>query len=208
MAVIAVDGPAASGKGTLAVRLAEAFGLPHLDTGLLYRAVGYHCQPDLRDAEAVALRFDPAWLANPALRGDDAAAMASKVGAVPAVRTALLRFQQAFAAQADGAVLDGRDIGTVIAPHATAKLFIDADVEVRAARRRSDLLRRGQQVSYEQVLADLIDRDARDRARTSAPLRPAPDAFVLDTTHLDITQVFAIGRAYVAARLGRADWAP
>jgi cytidylate kinase len=205
MTVIAVDGPAASGKGTVASRLARWFQLPHMDTGLLYRAVGVRARADLSDAAEVARAFDLDWLQDAALRSDAAAQAASKVGAIPAVRAALLDVQRAFAERPRGAVLDGRDIGTVIVPSAPAKLFIDATVDVRAARRHADLIGRGLPSRFEAVLADLGERDARDRARATAPLTPAKDALVLDTSRLDIDQVFAIARAFVLAKLGQAE---
>ncbi len=205
MTLIAVDGPAASGKGTVATRLARWFQLPHLDTGLLYRAVGIRAQADCADAVDVASAFQLEWLEDDALRSDAAAQAASKVGAIPAVRAALLHVQRTFAATPGGAVLDGRDIGTVIAPAADAKLFIDATVDVRAARRHADLIGRGLASRFEQVLADLGERDARDRARTTAPLTPARDALVLDTSRLDVDQVFGVARAFVLAKLGRAE---
>lgn len=201
MIVIAVDGPAASGKGTLARRLATHFGFAYLDTGKLYRAVGLKVvrsggdAEDEEAAEAAARTLDVAELDDPALSGDEAAAAASKVGAIQGVRAALLDLQRNFAATppegAKGAVLDGRDIGTVICPDATAKLFVTADVEVRADRRHKELLNRGESSIYPRVLEDLKARDDRDMNRASAPLRPADDAEVLDTSALNVEQAFA-----------------
>ncbi len=200
MIVIALDGPAASGKGTLSKRLARHFSFAHLDTGKLYRAVGLAVVRTGGDPEdeAAALdaaqALDPTTLGDPALAGDDAAAAASKVAAMPAVRAALTAFQRTFAEVppegAPGAVLDGRDIGTVICPDATAKLFVTADVEERAKRRHRELLDRGEASIYAAVLADLTDRDQRDSSRATAPLVPAEDAMVLDTTELDAEQAF------------------
>jgi cytidylate kinase len=202
--VIAVDGPAASGKGTLARRLATQFSFAYLDTGKLYRAVGLKVlraggDPEDEDAaEATARSLDVSELDDPDLAGDEAASAASKVAAIDGVRAALLDFQRSFAATppdvdgepAEGAVLDGRDIGTVICPDATAKLFVTADVEVRADRRHKELLNRGEASIYARVLEDLKARDARDMNRETAPLRPADDAVVLDTTELDVDAAF------------------
>jgi cytidylate kinase len=202
MPVIAVDGPAASGKGTIARRLAAHYGFPWLDTGLLYRAVGVRV-PDAEEekAAAMALSFDVGWLTDPRLRSGEAGVLASKVSAIPAVRAALLEFQKRFAAQAPGAVLDGRDIGTVICPDAEAKLFVTADVEVRAHRRHKELQALGAVAIYEQVLQELIARDARDSQRAVAPLIPAKDAFVLDTSGLDADAAFVRALALVAPQI-------
>ncbi len=199
--VIAVDGPAASGKGTVARALAEHFGLPHLDTGLLYRAVGWRAgeAAALADVLAVASALDPAWLDDPVIRSEAAARYASIVSAIPEVRAALLARQRAFADQPDGAVLDGRDIGTVIVPHAHAKLFVTASVEARARRRSVELGR-----AFETVLADLAERDRRDAERTTAPLLRASDADLLDTTDLPIDAAVRRAIALVEARIGRA----
>ncbi len=203
MPVIAVDGPAASGKGTIARRLAAHYGFAWLDTGLLYRAVGVRApDADPEQAAAVARAFDAGWLDAAALRSGEAGALASKVSASPAVRDALFEFQKQFAAQSPGAVLDGRDIGTVICPNAEAKLFVTADVEVRAHRRHKELQAQGGPAIYEQVLQELIARDARDSQRTVAPLIPADDAFVLDTTGLDADAAFARALALVAPQIG------
>lgn len=202
MPVIAVDGPAASGKGTVARRLAAHFGYPWLDTGLLYRAVGVRVpDSDPEKAAQIAQEFDAGWLADANLRSGEAGVLASKVSAVPAVRDALLAFQKRFAAQKPGAVLDGRDIGTVICPNAEAKLFVTADVEVRAHRRHKELQGQGAVAIYDQVLQELITRDARDSQRDVAPLIPAEDAFVLDTSSLDADAAFARALALIAPRI-------
>jgi cytidylate kinase len=189
--VIAVDGPAASGKGTIARALAEHFGLPHMDTGLLYRAVALNLwrwggDPG-NEFEAVRacseLGFDHA---DPELRSEPVSQVASAISAYPAVRAALRERQQTFASQTGGAVLDGRDIGTVIAPGADVKLFVTASPEVRARRRMAELMARGMPAHYEDVLADIRARDARDSSREAAPLRAAEDAILLDTTELDV----------------------
>lgn len=191
---VAIDGPAAAGKGTLARRLAASLGLPYLDTGLLYRAVGRRAldtgadPADPAAAEAAALALHPDDLARNDLRGPDADAAASQVAVHPGVRAALVRFQRDFAAS--GAVLDGRDIGTVILPGATVKLFVTADQPSRARRRWLELEGRGLHVPEAQVLAELQARDAQDASRAAAPLRAAPDATVLDTTHLDADATF------------------
>ncbi len=202
--IIAVDGPAASGKGTIARLLARHFGLPHLDTGLLYRAVGLavrdaNLDPDDPEAAAqVAQALSEDNLKDEArLRGDEAGQMASKVARHGPVRQALLQWQRDFAAQPGGAVLDGRDIGTVICPQATVKLFIEAQPEVRAARRLQDLLSQGVDTDQQTVLADLRARDARDMARADAPLRMAADAHLIDTTELDIDTAFDAARRCV-----------
>jgi cytidylate kinase len=194
--IIAVDGPAASGKGTIARALARHYGLPHLDTGKLYRATGLATlragQSPSNEAAAAAhaSTLDPMLLDDPALATDEAATAASLVSAHPAVREALLARQRAFAAQASGAVLDGRDIGTVICPDAPAKLFVTARPEVRAQRRHAEL---GSTRTYDQVLADIRARDARDSGRSTAPLLRAPDAALLDTSDLAIAA--AVGQA-------------
>ncbi|WP_017669781.1 (d)CMP kinase [Blastomonas sp. AAP53] len=189
--IIAVDGPTASGKGTIAKALAAHFGLPHLDTGLLYRAVGVMTvrlggDPDNPDEALAGCAFDDALLDDEHLRSEMAGGLASRASRHPAVRAALLERQRAFAAQPGGAVLDGRDIGTVIAPGAEAKLFVTASVAARAGRRFNEMLRRGEAVTLEEIAADLAARDARDSSRAVAPLKPADDAVRLDTSDLTV----------------------
>jgi CMP/dCMP kinase len=197
---VAIDGPAASGKGTISRAVAAHFGFAHLDTGLLYRAVGRRVIEG-EEPEAAARRLVAADLEGEALRGEEVAAAASRVAAIPEVREALVDFQRAFAARAGGAVLDGRDIGTVICPDAPVKLYVVASDAVRADRRWRELAARGVAVTREEVLADLQTRDARDSARATAPLRPAEDAILLDTTRLGIEEAVAAAVAAVAARL-------
>ena len=185
--IIAVDGPTASGKGTIAIALARHFGLPHLDTGLLYRAVGRQVfldggDPDDAGDALAACAFPDSLLRDSALRDEATGAMASRVSVHPAVREALFERQRSFATQDGGAVLDGRDIGTVIAPDATVKLFVTASVEARAERRWKEMTGRGVDVPLDAIAADIAKRDARDINRADAPLRPADDAFTLDTT--------------------------
>ena len=203
--IIAVDGPAAAGKGTLARRLAAALGLPYLDTGLLYRAVGRRvldAGADPRDA-AVALREAQALRAQDLqrddLRGPVADMAASAVAAMPDVRAALLDFQRRFGRE-QGAVMDGRDIGTVIFPEAQAKLFVTASAEVRATRRHRELQGRGVAADYAQVLAEIRDRDAQDANRPVAPLKPAADALLLDTSELDADAAFGAAMALLKSR--------
>ncbi len=197
MTVIAVDGPAASGKGTLARRLAARYGLRHLDTGMIYRAVGLKVLREGLDPVAAARAVTLADLDRPELRSEEVAQAASKVAAIPEVRTALRALQRRFAETPPGAVLDGRDIGTVVFPDAGAKIFIDAGLEMRAERRHRELLERGVASIYSRVLQDMKDRDARDRDRAVAPLTPAKDAFVIDSSKLDADGVFALAVAYV-----------
>ena len=204
--IIAVDGPAASGKGTIAARLARTYGLSHLDTGLLYRAVGVkvlgdgHSLDDEGAATAAALSLVPAGLSEDArLTTGEAGEAASRVAGYPGVRAALLELQQAFAQQPGGAVLDGRDIGTVIAPDAPAKLFITASPEVRALRRWKQLTARGFDIAYEAMLTDIRIRDERDAGRGAAPMVQAEDAVLLDTTDLDIEAAFDAARRIVEA---------
>lgn len=189
--IIAVDGPAASGKGTIARALARHYKLPHLDTGLLYRAVGQsvldHGDDPANEADALAAcAFDDAFLGDSRLKSDAAGNAASVVSAHPKVREALVERQRAFAAQPGGAVLDGRDIGTVIAPDADAKLFVRATSAIRARRRHDELVRLGSKTSFDKVLADIKARDLRDSTRAAAPLRQASDAALLDTSYLSI----------------------
>jgi cytidylate kinase len=196
MAVIAVDGPAASGKGTIARALAKHFALPLMDTGLLYRAVGLNLwrwggdpSNEFEALRACAeLGFDPD---DPELRSEPVSQFASAVSVYPSVRAALLDRQQDFARQDGGAVLDGRDIGTVIAPDADVKLFVTASPEVRAERRLKELETRGMHAHYEDVLADIRARDERDSSRDIAPLRPAPGAILLDTSALNVDEAIA-----------------
>jgi len=210
--VIAVDGTAASGKGTLAVRLADQFGFAHLDSGALYRLVALnvlragHHPADEPGAVAAAVAIDPASINSDALRTDEIAEAASIVAAFPRVRAALLGYQRNFADNPGrmGAVIDGRDIGTVVCPGADAKLFVDARVEVRAHRRWRELEQSGRPVSEAAVLADIRARDERDRTRPTAPLRPAPDAFLLDTSELDIDAAFVAALALVKPRVEEA----
>jgi CMP/dCMP kinase len=195
--VIAVDGPAASGKGTMAKRLAAHFGLPHLDTGLLYRAVGWKAAQSGRAPADVAAELTAADLDNPALRTDEAGQAASRVAALPQVRANLLNFQRKFSFQASGAVLDGRDIGTVICPDAPVKLFVTASVEARAERRYQELRAGGAAPIKPRVLAEMAERDRRDSERAAAPLRAAPDAYHLDTSDMDADAAFAAALAFI-----------
>ncbi|WP_312597984.1 (d)CMP kinase [Brevundimonas sp.] len=204
--IIAVDGPAASGKGTIAARLAQTYGLPHLDTGLLYRAVGARllAEGGSLDDEAAATQaargLDASDLADDEnLTTGEAGEAASRVARFGGVRAALLELQQAFAAQAGGAVLDGRDIGTVIAPDAPAKLFVTATPQVRAGRRWKQLTARGIDISFEDMLADIQRRDDRDAGRGSAPMVQAEDAVLLDTTDMGIEAAFDAARRIVEA---------
>jgi CMP/dCMP kinase len=200
---VAIDGPAAAGKGTIGRAVAERFGFAHLDTGLLYRAVGMRALDDGRGvidpwwAAEIARRLAPGDLERDDLRTSRAGQAASKVAALPEVRAALLAFQRDFARREGGAVLDGRDIGTVICPQAEAKLFVTASDEVRAERRRREL---GADQDFAAVLADLRARDARDAARDVAPMVAAPDALLLDTTDLTIDAAVAEAVAYVKSR--------
>lgn len=215
--VVAVDGPAAAGKGTLSRRLAAELGFAHLDTGALYRAVGVSvlraggdpADPAAAAAAARALSPDDGVLNDPALRSDEAAQAASKVAAIPEVRAALLDFQRRFAAHppggALGAVLDGRDVGTVVCPDAPAKLFVTASVEARAGRRLKELTDRGLPADADAVLADMKARDERDSNRSAAPLKAADDAALLDTTDLDADAAYAVASALVRGKLGWAE---
>jgi cytidylate kinase len=208
--IIAIDGPAASGKGTIARQLASVYGLHHLDTGLLYRAVAKamldagHPLDDAAHATEIAARLDPGKYEENALKLQPITEGASVVAAIPQVRQALINYQREFAVRPPGAVLDGRDIGTVIAPGADVKLFVVASAEVRAARRLVELRARGESADEREVLADLLRRDERDSRRTAAPLKAAPDAHLLDTTHLGIDAAFRAAVDIIeAVRAGR-----
>lgn len=197
---VAIDGPAAAGKGTIGRAVAMHFGFAHLDTGLLYRAVGRRVLAG-EDAVAAAQMLDPADLDDPeSLRTAAIADAASRVAVIPAVRAALVDFQRAFARRAGGAVLDGRDIGTVICPEAELKLFVTASPEVRAARRLKELREKGFATDYDTVLADVRARDARDGARATAPMVAAADALMLDTSAMGVDEAVAAAIAAVAAR--------
>ncbi|NQU70598.1 MAG: (d)CMP kinase [Rhodospirillales bacterium] len=208
--IVALDGPAASGKGTLGRRLASHFGYAYLDSGLLYRAVGWRMlregldPGDVAGAARIAAELEEKDLKAVELREDRVANAATIVAAHPDVRQALVGYQRGFAAQpplgAPGAVIDGRDIGTVICPDADCKIFVDAGVEVRARRRLKELRDRGVESIYSRVLRDMEERDARDRNRPVAPLIPADDAFKLDTTDLDADAAFELAAAFIAAR--------
>jgi cytidylate kinase len=208
--IIAIDGPAASGKGTIARRIASVYGLHHLDTGLLYRAVakamldcGYSLD-DIALATDMAAKLDPTKFEENALKLQPITEAASVVAAIPGVRQALINYQREFASRPPGAVLDGRDIGTVIAPKADVKIFLSATPQVRAARRLLELRARGENVDEREVLADLLRRDERDSRRSVAPLKPAPDAHLLDTTHLGIDAAFRAAVDIIeAVRAGR-----
>lgn len=196
---VAIDGPAAAGKGTIARAVADHFGFAYLDTGLLYRAVGQRML-DGEDPVEAAAALRTADLDHPDLRGAEAAQAASKVAVIPEVRAALLDFQRAFSRRMGGAVLDGRDIGTVICPEAEAKLYVTASDETRAARRHKELIDRGREISFEQVLAELRERDARDSERATAPLKPAEDAVLIDTSDMTIAQALAAAIAAIKAK--------
>ena len=207
--IIAVDGSAASGKGTLAKRLALHFDLTHLDTGSLYRALGLHLLRSGVTAEnaeenkvaAAVASLDLGLADYPEIRTDAVAGMASIIAEMPAVRSAFTTLQRDFATDpphGGGAVLDGRDIGSVILPNADFKFFIDADLEVRAERRTRELQEKGQSVMFRDVLEDMRDRDRRDRERTTAPLRAADDAFVIDTSTMDADRVFTLAVGHIA----------
>jgi CMP/dCMP kinase len=205
--VIAVDGTAASGKGTLAKKLARHFGFAHLDSGSLYRLVALGVveasgDPN-KEADAVkaAQAIDPSRSDDPRIRTGEIGSAASLVSVFPAVRAALLDYQRKFAATSPGAVIDGRDIGTVVCPDAQAKLFVDGAPEVRAHRRWLELKARGETPDEAALLKDILERDARDRGRAIAPLKPAPDAALLDTTHLGIDAAFAAALALVTPKI-------
>lgn len=212
--IIAIDGPAASGKGTLAKRVAEHFGFHVLDTGLLYRAVARDVAKAgqlLDDAEAAAkqaLALDPETFDDPALRGAEAGDAASIVARIPQVRAALLAYQRDFSRRQPGAVLDGRDIGTVVCPHANVKIYVTATPEVRAKRRFLELQTRWMEggpdaPAYEDVLADIVARDARDAGRASAPMKMAADADLLDTSDLDIETAFDVAVGLIKRKIGQ-----
>ena len=209
--IIAIDGPAAAGKGTLARKLADRFNLTYVDTGALYRATGLRAMragTDLSDAAAVAAEASAITAADredPALRDEATGDMASKVSAIPQVRAALLDYQRNFAANPpagfDGAILDGRDIGTVVCPEADAKLYVTASDEVRAHRRWLELKAKGSDVEEATVLAEMQERDARDAARATAPMKPADDAHLLDTSELAIEAAFDAAREFVSNKI-------
>ncbi|TMJ72000.1 MAG: (d)CMP kinase [Alphaproteobacteria bacterium] len=207
--IIAIDGPAASGKGTLAKRIAAHFGLHHLDTGLLYRAVARDVQrlgaalDDAERAAAAARALDPAELDDPDLRKPGAGEAASIVARIPQVRAALLEFQRSFARRPPGAVLDGRDIGTAVCPDADVKIYVTATPEVRAERRFLEMQGRGEAATYEGVLADIRRRDQRDASRDTAPMRSADDAFLLDTSNLDIEAAFDTAVGVILRKAGQ-----
>jgi CMP/dCMP kinase len=207
--IIAIDGPAASGKGTLAKRIAAHFGLHHLDTGLLYRAVARDVQrvgaalDDAERAAAAARALDPAELDDPDLRKPGAGEAASIVARIPQVRAALLEFQRSFARRPPGAVLDGRDIGTAVCPDADVKIYVTATPEVRAERRYLEMQGRGEAATYEGVLADIRRRDQRDASRDTAPMRSADDAFLLDTSNLDIEAAFDTAVGVILRKAGQ-----
>lgn len=208
---IAIDGPAAAGKGTLARRLAAAHDLAYLDSGSLYRGTALTLlrdnldTPDDAAAVAAARKLRPELLTDPELRAEATGKLASKVAAIPAVRSALLNWQRDFAkhppAGKRGAVLDGRDIGTVVLPDAMVKLFITASDEARAQRRFKELQEKGEAAIYPRVLEDMRERDARDTARSTAPMRPAEDALIIDTSALDADQVFRLAQDYIAQKI-------
>jgi len=209
--IIAIDGPAASGKGTLARRLAAYFGLPHLDTGLLYRATACALldegRPldDIRAAVEAARGLALSDFDEARLRTRELGEGASVVAAIPEVRAALVEMQRSFAARSEGAVLDGRDIGTVICPGAAVKIFVTASAETRAQRRALELASRGERVDYANILEDVRRRDERDSGRSSAPLKIADDAIRLDTTDLDIEAAFAAARDIVREKAALAE---
>ncbi len=207
--IIALDGPAASGKGTLARRIAEHFGYHHLDTGLLYRAVARDVRAvdgaldSVGDAVVAAEALDPASLDDPTLRHPGLGNAASVVARIPEVRRVLLAFQQAFAARPPGAVLDGRDIGTVVCPHADVKIFVKAAIEVRAERRYLELRSRGEAVTREEIFETIRRRDARDRDRADSPMLPADDALLLDTTNLGIEGALDAALELIKRKIGQ-----
>jgi len=207
--IIAIDGPAASGKGTLALRIATHFGFHHLDTGLLYRAVARDVERrggalgDAAAAAAAARKIDAATLDDPALRGAGAGEAASIVARIPQVRAALRSMQRDFARQPPGAVLDGRDIGTVVCPDADIKIYVTASPEVRARRRYLEMTARGERATLAEVLQEIRRRDDRDANREASPMQPAPDAFLLDTSNLDIEAAFNIAVGVILRKVGQ-----
>jgi CMP/dCMP kinase len=207
--IIAIDGPAASGKGTLAKRVAEHFGLHHLDTGLIYRAVARDVRAvdgaldSPEDAGKAAASLDPSTLDDPTLRHPGIGSAASVVAQIPAVRTILRNFQVNFANQPPGAVLDGRDIGTVVCPHADVKIFVVADTAVRAERRYIELKNRGEAVTREETFRTIAERDKRDSERPDSPMKPAADAVLLDTTKLSIDQAFDAAVELIKRKIGQ-----
>ncbi len=212
--MIAVDGPAASGKGTIASRLAKLYGYPLLDSGLLYRGVGVKLAEsggdldDVNAATAAALALEPAELERPELRTRAAGELASRVAVHTPVRQALREFQLRFAAQEPGAVIDGRDIGTVIAPDAPAKLYVTASAQIRADRRWKQLAGQGEAVTFDEILADILKRDERDGGRADSPMTQAPDAVLLDTSEMTIEQAFDAARRIVETARARSGNLP
>ena len=209
--IVTIDGPAAAGKGTLARRIADHYGLAYLDSGALYRGTALTLlrqgvdSPDDSAATAAAKGLQPELLSDPALRDEATGRLASKVAAIPAVRAALLDWQRGFAthppAGKQGAILDGRDIGTVVLPDAKVKFFITASDEARAMRRFKELQAKGETAIYARVLEDMRERDARDTARSTAPMRPADDALIIDTSALDAEQVFRLAQDHIDAKI-------
>ena len=208
--IIAIDGSAASGKGTLAKRLAKYLGFSHLDTGTLYRAVGLQLLNAGQDSKNInidqcvksCIELDIALTTSPLIRSEKVAEMASLVAAMPAVRAALLDLQRQFATappSTSGAILDGRDIGTVVLPDADIKFFIDADIHIRAERRTKELLQAGQSVMFRHVLRQMQERDARDKSRSAAPLLPADDAIIIDTSKMGVNDVMALALSHITA---------
>ena len=204
--IIAIDGPAASGKGTMARRIAKEMGVPYLDTGSLYRAVGVFTlrrggdPANETDAVAAANELNINDFSPEDLRAEAAGNAASKVAAIPGVRAALLAYQRSFAAKPAGAVLDGRDIGTVVCPDADAKIFVTASLEVRVQRRIKELREKGESVNEQRVWDDMVARDERDSNRGVAPLKPADDAFVLDTSSMNADEAFAQAKAFIVSK--------
>lgn len=204
--IIAIDGPAASGKGTLARKIAAEMGIPYLDTGSLYRAVGLFTirrggdPGDATDAIAAANELNINDFQPQDLRTEEAGNAASKVAAIPGVRAALLAYQRAFAGKPEGAVMDGRDIGTVVCPNADAKIFVTASLAVRVERRIKELREKGESVNEQRVWEDMAARDARDSDRSVAPLKPADDAFVLDTSALNADEALASAKAFIVSK--------